>query len=156
MGNMKAANYIVSGVTLILGIIIVAMASQFKIEFGAGDPGAGFWPAMLGVLLILLAVILFIVTVKNAKELEQETFTISMPANKRVYVVMAFVIAFCVVLYFLGFYIATALFIPIVMYILEVRSPKKIIITTAATVIGVYVVFDTFLKISLPLPFFMK
>lgn len=156
MGNMKAANYIISGITLILGIVIVAMASQFKIEFGAGDPGAGFWPAMLGALLILLAVILFFVTIKNAKELEQKTFTISTPANKRVYVMMALVVGFCVVLYFLGFYIATVLFLPVVMYILEVRSPKKIVITTAATLVGIYVVFDTLLKISLPLPFFMK
>lgn len=156
MGNMKVANYIISGVTLLLGIVIVAMASQFKIEFGAGDPGAGFWPAALGALLIAFSVLLLVVTVKNSKELEQKTFTISTPANMRVYVIMAIVVIFCIVLYFLGFYIAMALFVPIVMYTLEVRSPKKMIITTAATIIGVYVVFDVLLKISLPLPFFMN
>lgn len=125
MGNMKIANYIISGIMLVLGIAVTAMASQLKIEFGAGDPGAGFWPAALGCILILLAVLLFFTTMKNRAELEKKTFTIVMPANMRVYVVMAVVVAFCVVLYFLGFYIAVALFLPTVMYILEVRSPKK-------------------------------
>ena len=69
---------------------------------------------------------------------------------------MAVVAAFCVVLYFFGFYIGALLFIPIVMYIMEARRPKKIIITTVATVAGIYVVFAILLKISLPAPFFMQ
>lgn len=156
MGNMKIANYIISGIMLALGIAIAVMASQFKIEFGTGDPGAGFWPAALGCILIILAILLFFTTIKNKAEMGEKTFTIDTPANVRVYVIMAVVVAFCVVLYFLGFYIAAALFLPVVMYILEVRSPKKIIITTAATVIGVYVIFGILLKISLPAPFFMN
>ena len=91
---------------------------------------------------------------KNKAAMEEKIFTIFLPANKRVYQVMAVVAAFCVVLYFFGFYIGALLFIPIVMYIMEARRPKKIIITTVATVAGIYVVFAILLKISLPAPFF--
>ena len=52
MGNMKKANYIISVIMLLIGVGIVALASSLKIKLGEGDPGAGFWPMMLGVLII--------------------------------------------------------------------------------------------------------
>ena len=65
MGNMKKTNYIISAITLVLGILMVAMASKFKIKFGSGDPGAGFWPAILGGFMILLAILLLVTTLKT-------------------------------------------------------------------------------------------
>lgn len=155
MGNMKKGNYIISIVMLLIGVGIVCMSSQFKIAFGKGDPGAGFWPGLLGIILIGLSIGLFLGTLKNRQKLEEKTYAVSQPANRRVYITMAAIVGFCLVLYFLGFYIAAVLFIPAVMYILEVRSPKRIMITTAATVIAIYVIFGMLLKIALPAPIFM-
>lgn len=155
MSNMKRGNYIISAVVLLMGIGIAAMSSQFKIAFGEGDPGAGFWPTLLGIILIGLSIGLFFSNLRNSKKLEEKKITIHQPANKRVYIIMAVITCFCVALYLLGFYIAALLFIPAVMYILEVRNRKKIMGTTVAVVIGVYVVFSVLLKISLPAPIFM-
>ena len=52
MGNMKKANYIISVIMLLVGVGVVALASSLKIKIGEGDPGAGFWPMMLGILII--------------------------------------------------------------------------------------------------------
>ena len=130
MGNMKKANYIISAIMFLVGLGIVVMSSSLKIQIGDGDPGAGFWPMLLGALIIIFAVGLAISTLKNKKMLEEKTFTISTPANMRVYILFGVIVLFCVILYFLGFYIGALLFIPAVMYLLEVRSVKKIVLTT--------------------------
>ena len=58
MTNMRKWNYIVAVIIALLGGAVIAINAQYPIEFGAGDPGAGFWPTMLGGLLIVLAVVL--------------------------------------------------------------------------------------------------
>ena len=156
MGNMKKANYIISAIMFLVGLGIVVMSSSLKIQIGDGDPGAGFWPMLLGALIIIFAVGLAISTLKNKKMLEEKTFTISTPANMRVYILFGVIVLFCVILYFLGFYIGALLFIPAVMYLLEVRSVKKIVLTTVLTLAAVYVLFGVLLNISLPDPIFMR
>ena len=156
MGNMKKANYIISAIMFLVGLGIVVMSSSLKIQIGDGDPGAGFWPMLLGALIIIFAVGLAISTLKNKKMLEEKTFTISTPANMRVYILFGVIVLFCVILYFLGFYIGAFLFIPAVMYLLEVRSVKKIVLTTVITLAAVYVLFGVLLNISLPDPIFMR
>lgn len=156
MGNMKKANYIISAIMFLVGLGIVVMSSSLKIQIGDGDPGAGFWPMLLGALIIIFAVGLAISTLKNKKMLEEKTFTISTPANMRVYILFGVIVLFCVILYFLGFYIGALLFIPAVMYLLKVRSVKKIVLTTVITLAAVYVLFGVLLNISLPDPIFMR
>ena len=70
MGNMKKANYIISVIMLWVGVGVVALASSLKIKIGEGDPGAGFWPMMLGILIIVFSVCLLISTIKNKEKLE--------------------------------------------------------------------------------------
>ena len=156
MGHMKKATYIISAIMFLVGLGIVVMSSSLKIQIGDGDPGAGFWPMLLGALIIIFAVGLAISTLKNKKMLEEKTFTISTPANMRVYILFGVIVLFCVILYFLGFYIGALLFIPAVMYLLEVRSVKKIVLTTVITLAAVYVLFGVLLNISLPDPIFMR
>ena len=94
MGNMKKANYIISAIMFLVGIGIVALASSLKIKLGEGDPGAGFWPMLLGALIIVFSAVLLISTIKNKKKLEEKTFTISTPANIRVYILFGVIILF--------------------------------------------------------------
>ena len=156
MGNMKKANYIISVIMLLIGVGIVALASSLKIKLGEGDPGAVFWPMMLGVLIIVFSVCLLFSTIKNKEKLEAKTFTITTPANIRVYILFGIIILFCLILYFLGFYVGALLFIPAVMYLLEVRSVKKIALTTVITLAAIYVLFGMLLNITLPAPIFMR
>ena len=111
---------------------------------------------MLGILIIVSSVCLLISTIKNKEKLEAKTFTISTPANIRVYILFGIIVLFCVVLYFLGFYIGALLFIPALMYLMEVRSVKKIALTTIITLAAVYILFGMLLNISLPAPIFMR
>ena len=97
-----------------------------------------------------------ILVARNKEKLEAKTFTITTPANIRVYILFGIIILFCLILYFLGFYVGALLFIPAVMYLLEVRSVKKIALTTVITLAAIYVLFGMLLNITLPAPIFMR
>ena len=92
MGNMKKANYIISVIMLLIGVGIVALASSLKIKLGEGDPGAGFWPMMLGVLIIVFCMSVVLKQSKTKKNLKQKHFTIATLANIRVYILFGIII----------------------------------------------------------------
>lgn len=156
MGNMKKCNYVISSIAGTIGIIIILLASKFPIKLGKGDPGAGFWPTILGAILILLAVILVIMTTKNKNKEEEKKVILNLPANKRVYITMFIIIGFCVLLYFLGFHIAVLCFIPAFMTLMQVKSKKTILLTTILTVVAIHIVFSICLKTPLPEPIFLR
>ncbi|MPN42447.1 hypothetical protein SDC9_190004 [bioreactor metagenome] len=81
---------------------------------------------------------------------------LSSDANKCVYSMMGIIVIFCIGLYVLGFYISTLIFIPVVMYILEVRNKRLMIMTSVLTVSAIYVIFDVLLKTQFPSPIFLS
>jgi len=153
---MKKWNYVISALIAVLGVVVLILSSKFPAEPGTGDPGAGFWPSALGGLLAGLAVVLAISnTVKEKKEAAKE-FALTLEGNKRVYMFMAATVVYCVILYFLGFIIATLLFIPSAMYMLDMRDKKAIMVVDIVVVAAIFVIFRLLLKTPLPNPIFMR
>lgn len=156
MDNMKKWNYVISGVVALFGAAIILLASKFTVKLGVGDPGAGFWPLILGCILVFLSVIQLIRTITHGKQEENKKVILNAQANKRVYIAMLIILLFCVILYFLGFYIAALFFIPAIMKLMEVKDNKKIVLTAIITVVAVYVLFGVLLKTPLPEPIFIR
>lgn len=156
MDTMKKWNFAISGISAALGAAIIALASKFPIKLGAGDPGAGFWPTILGSILIFLGVILCFKTATNGAKDAEKKVVLNLPANKRVYIAMGIIIIFCAILYFLGFYIGVLFFIPCTMYLMEEHNVKKIAFTTIITLAAIYIVFGVLLKTPLPAPLFLR
>lgn len=155
MTNMKKWNNIIAVIVALLGAAVIALNSKFPIELGVGDPGAGFWPSLLGALLILLAVLLFINNIRNKEKETAKTFALTTPANMLTYKFMALTVAFCVVMYFLGLLVAAFLFVPIAMYMLGARG-KIIFIIDVVFILALYVVFVKLLHTPLPNPIWMR
>ncbi|PHV70238.1 hypothetical protein CS063_11250 [Sporanaerobium hydrogeniformans] len=156
MDNMRKWNYIISLITAILGAILIFLSSQLGFAFNASGPGAGFWPGVLGGILVVLAVALFGTSLIKGKGLEEVPVVLNSPANKRVYSMMGIIVIYCILLKTAGFYLSTLLFIPSTMYLMEVRDKKKLIIMPLVTVIFIYIVFGILLKTKLPMPIFMN
>jgi membrane protease YdiL (CAAX protease family) len=154
MNNMKKWNYAISAIVTVLGSIIIYLAAGLPLSTGTGDPGAGFWPSMLGVLLIILAIILTITTLVKRKDLEKIPVILNQVANRRVYIMMGVIVAFLFVMKFLGFYIAAFVFIPTTMLVMGERSKKKMLLVSVLTLAAIYIVFELVLKTKMPLPFF--
>ena len=155
MTNMRKWNYIVAVIIALLGGAVIAINAQYPNVFGAGDPGAGFWPTMLGGLLIVLAVVLAVMTTKNKDKESSKTYSISLPANFLVYQFMGLTVLFCVVMYFLGLIVAALLFIPVAAYMLGARG-KGMFILDVLFVLALYVVFVKLLHTPIPEPIWLR
>lgn len=155
MNTMRKWNNVVSVITGLVGAFIITLAKKFPIKYG-GDPGAGFWPLMLGLLLVICAIVLFISNIIHKDKEEKKSVVLNSDANKCVYSMMVVIIMFCIGLYVLGFYISTLVFIPTVMYLLDTRDKKLMTITSITTVLAIYIIFGVLLKTQLPNPIFIN
>ena len=156
MKNMANCNFVVSILGMMIGVAIMNAASEFPLEFTENGPGAGFWPFALGTALTIAAVVLLIYTISNKKELAKELVALTLPANMRVYMMMAIIVVYVGFINVLGFYPASALLIPATMKLMDFHNKKVIAITTVGTIAFIYLVFSVLLHTQMPQSMFLE
>lgn len=156
MKNMAVCNYIISLLGLLISACIMNAASEFPLEFTVNGPGPGFWPFSLGAVLGAAAVILFVYTFLHKEDLSQTRVALTLPANRRVYLMMGVITIYCVLINLLGSYPASAVLIPIVMYFMDYHDKKVIALTTVCTIIFIYLVFGELLHTQMPQSIFLE
>ena len=156
MNNMTICNYIVSVVGLALGALIMNAAAAFPMQFTENGPGPGFWPFSLGCALAVAAVVLLAFTFTKRADLSGQRVSLSTPANKRVYIMMGLVVAFCVLINLLGFYPAAAALIVATMKLMDYHNKKGILLTTVLTLAFIYLVFGVLLHTQMPQSIFLS
>lgn len=156
MFSMNKCNYIISTIFIVLGGAISFVSLHYGTGIDStGTPGPGFWPFLLGSLMIILAIVLLMSSLRQ-KEAEAEQVELNTADTKRVYATMLIIVAFCFLLYFLGFYLAILVFIPSIMYLLQVRKILTIVLTTIITVGAIHLIFSVLLNVSFPMLIFMR
>ncbi|MDO5474091.1 MAG: tripartite tricarboxylate transporter TctB family protein [Phascolarctobacterium sp.] len=156
MKNMANCNFVVSILGMMIGAAIMNAASEFPLEFTENGPGAGFWPFALGTALTIAAVVLLIYTISNKKELSKELVALTLPANMRVYMMMAIIVVYVGLINVLGFYPASALLIPATMRLMDFHNKKVIAMTTVGTIAFIYLVFSVLLHTQMPQSMFLE
>ena len=156
MKNMANCNFVVSILGMMIGAAIMNAASEFPLEFTENGPGAGFWPFALGTALTIAAVVLLIYTISNKKELSKELVALTLPANMRVYMMMAIIVVYVGLINVLGFYPASALLIPVTMKLMDFHNKKVIAMTTVGTIAFIYLVFSVLLHTQMPQSMFLE
>ena len=156
MKNMANCNFLVSILGALIGVAIMNAASEFPLEFTENGPGAGFWPFALGTALTIAAVVLLIYTISNKKELSKELVALTLPANMRVYMMMAIIVIYVGLINVLGFYPASALLIPATMRLMDFHNKKVIAMTTVGTIAFIYLVFSVLLHTQMPQSMFLE
>ena len=156
MKNMANCNFVVSILGMMIGAAIMNAASEFPLEFTENGPGAGFWPFALGTALTIAAVVLLIYTISNKKELSKELVALTLPANMRVYMMMAIIVVYVGLINVLGFYPASALLIPATMKLMDFHNKKVIAMTTVGTIVFIYLVFSVLLHTQMPQSMFLE
>lgn len=156
MKNMATCNFIVSILGMMIGAAIMMAASEFPLEFTENGPGSGFWPFALGAALALAAVMLLVYSISNKKELSEQLVALTLPANKRVYVMMVIITIYCALISVLGFYPASALLIPATMKLMDFHDKKIIAMTTVGTIAFIYVIFTVLLHTRMPQSMFLE
>ena len=156
MKNMANCNFLVSILGALIGVAIMNAASEFPLEFTENGPGPGFWPFALGTALAIAAVVLLIYTISNKKELSKELVALTLPANMRVYMMMAIIVVYVGFINVLGFYPASALLIPATMRLMDFHNKKVIAMTTVGTIAFIYLVFSLLLHTQMPQSMFLE
>ena len=156
MKNMANCNFVVSILGMMIGAAIMNAASEFPLEFTENGPGAGFWPFALGTALTIAAVVLLIYTISNKKELSKELVALTLPANMRVYMMMAIIVVYVGLINVLGFYPASALLIPATMRLMDFHNKKVIAMTTVGIIAFIYLVFSVLLHTQMPQSMFLE
>lgn len=156
MFSMQYCNYAVTALGLCIGGAMVAAAFQFPMALTEQGPGPGFWPALLGCAMILAALVLLFYTQLKKGFAAREQVALGTEASRRVYMIMGLIALFCILIFVLGFYPATVLLIPSIMYRLECRDKKQIFLTTLGVTVFIYVVFGQLLHTAMPSSMFLE
>ncbi len=156
MLSMKTCNFIVALITAAVGAAIAWTSYGYGIGMSMFGPGAGFWPFLLGVALIVIAALIVADSIRHGAELNQQQVILAAPANLKAYAMMGLVAAYIACLTLLGFYVASFLFVMLAMYLLGMRRLSLMLTVTLIFLAAIFVIFGQLLHISLPMPFFME
>ncbi len=156
MKSIRIWNRVVAAVSAVIGIAIIAKASTLKMFLSSGDPGPGFWPLVIGSIVVLCSVVLVVDSMISKNEKLEKVLSFWSPAHARVYKMMTITVLFFAVMYVLGFYIAMIIFMPMAMKLMGTESDKLVVIITACSVVVIFVAFQIGLKTILPAPIFWR
>jgi len=146
---VKKYNIITSIFLILVGAYVIQYSKRFD-EFVNGAPGPGFWPRMLGGLLIVVSCLLILTTVFTKKEMAAHLLDFKSRGFKQVVKLFAVLILFGFGLNFIGFLPSSLIFVALVMYVMGVKNPVKIGITGVAITLSIYVIFAVALGLILP------
>lgn len=96
-----------------------------------------------------LSIIEILLWVKNRSTAEKKMLDLT-SAPVRFWSLLILMFAYAMLLEPLGFYLASALFLPITMVVLGARKKLQILLTTGGVLIFVYIVFAQLLSVPLP------
>jgi putative tricarboxylic transport membrane protein len=132
---------------------VVMSREAFHLPMGEmRDPGAGFFPLLIGLLTGLLALIALIQPLREKKE--KDGVQASHSAGRfrwwNLVVILAALIAYAVTLTKLGFMINTFLFMLILLKVIEPQSWKKAILAASITAVASDLFFNLLLGAQIP------
>ena len=148
MTTMQVCNYIVAILTFIIGGAIAWTSYGYGIEMTVFGPGPGFWPFILAVGLILVALLIVFDTVKH--------IVLAAAENIGVYKMMLLTLGYIILIYLVGFYAATFLFMCAAMKLLGAKRLATMLTASLVFLAIIYVVFGILLHITMPVSVFME
>ncbi len=111
---MKKANLIISAAMTVFALVIICISATYPkaSAYGTGAPGPGLWPIVISIIVIAMSVLLAVKTLMGAKdeECDEELILIDVD-HARVYLSMAILLVYFLVLKSLGFIIPTVLMV---------------------------------------------
>ncbi len=132
---------------MFLSAVTVWLSSKFP--FGSFDnPGPGFLPLSVGIILFLLSFILFIQTLLKGEEGRKILWTKG--ATARVLLILASLVVYGILLESLGFMLMTFLLMGFLLLVIGSQRILLAILISLASSIGCYAVFQLWLEVQLP------
>jgi len=147
---MKKADLITGIVLLMLSGYVIQEGLRMP-ESGTFGPGAGFLPFWVGVVLAILAVILFM-TAWRRRETEKDIRS-PFPAKRALIAitgVLGGLAVYILLIEVLGYLVDTFLYVTFLMGIVEREKWQRSLMIAVATTAGLFIIFQLLLGIKLP------
>lgn len=142
------ANIVGSIFFILIGIWFLVNSLFLSGTQNAMDVGPSAFPILSSVGIILASVVYMVRELRSRKQDEAERITIR--NQNKVLLSMIFLVAYVLVMQIVGYYIASVLFIPIVLFTVGVRRIVQLVSLSAGFVLFAYVVFDVLLGVPMP------
>ena len=149
---MRRADRIAGAVLLVSGAAFSAGALKYYTYSGPGGPGSAFLPFWLGAIMSLLAGALLVGAVRS-----RDPGAEWLPRGeglRRLALVLGVTAAFVALLKIVGMILGTALFLIVLMRVLD-RNPWPLTLSVAAATAGLnYLIFTHWLRVPFPVSVF--
>ena len=147
---MKKGNLALAAFSAVVSVIIIAIASGYPsaADYGTGVPGPGLWPIAISVVMLACAAILVLKTMKMDPEKDTKIELFS-TGSKRVYITMAILFVYVLLLEFLGFLIATVILEFVFIQWFAKKKPWITAIISVAITVVIYCVFQFVLNVPI-------
>lgn len=146
---MKKYNYVLSGLVAALALGTYYLTTKFP-KADVDVLGAGFWPRMICYLLFGLAVLLAVSTFFDSQAGTQAVTFFATDSQRMVWLVVAVVAVFFVLIRLLGFLPAALIFLPATYFMLGEGNILKVMLLDVGSVGFIYIVFCQLLNVRLP------
>lgn len=145
--NMKLKNIHadvwIGTILIALSIIFYEMAGSFS------NQSAALWPRAVLVIIIILSVMLLIRGLRLTQQ-KADAELIPLGTLTGPMIAIALIILYAVLMKFTGYFISSAIFLPVGMFLLGQRNWKILLGVTAGLEIFIYVLFVTQLQLRMP------
>ena len=147
---MKKGNLAFAAVCSVIGLVIIAIAMGYPTaaDYGTGVPGPGLWPIAVSVAMLGCAALLVLKSLKMPAE-KNTKIELWTKDTKRVYITMAILFVYCLVLEFLGFLIATVVLEFVLVHWFAKKKPWMTAIIAVGVTLVIYLVFQYVLNVPI-------
>lgn len=133
-----------------IGLFLIVLSVVFYVMAGSfSNPAAAVWPRALLVIITILSTMLLIQGIRLTNQ-NADTEMPSLDLLKGPMVAIVLIAAYAVLMNYTGYFISTAIFLPIGMFALGQRNWKAIIGVTLGLELFIYVLFVMQLKLRMP------
>lgn len=150
MTGLKKPDIISGLLGILFGVYILVAASKFP-EDVVMRIGPAFFPSVLAVLLILFSSLLLCFALMGKSKGPVEKFNFKDPGTQRAGIALLTTIVYSVLLNVGGFIVTTILYLFGLMFLLKKRDYLNMALISIGVTLGVFIIFEKFLHISLPL-----
>lgn len=145
---MKNRDFVSSLAGIALGILFCLGGWKYKLSY-FGGPGAGFFPFLFGMVLILLSFIVLITSFPDFKK-PAEKFFPQKDSRKKILLATGALLIYGFLLPYTGFIIITFLLILFLLRFIEPAKWPSILLASSLTTAISYIIFELWLGVQLP------